>query len=133
MKNAGFWATGNAIRQPAESWTPTMRHVAIVLAWHIGPDLTCDPSDAHLARLTGRSPATVERAVRDLEAAGVIRRETGAFRGGGRKRVIRWMFSPLVPLRLVVDNPDPEAVRTLTDEGSEPSPMRVRRTLMGEG
>lgn len=85
-------------------WSPTARHVAAVIAAHVSDeDGTCWPSDARLSTLTGLAPRTVKRAVTELEAAGALDRRTGAFRAGGRRRVITWLHWPIGP-RLVVDN-----------------------------
>lgn len=85
-------------------WSASARHVAAAIATHVSDvDGTCWPSDARLSRLTGLGRSTVQRAVAELEAEGAIERSTGAFRGGGRSRIITWRHWPIGP-RLVVDN-----------------------------
>lgn len=53
--------------------SPTVRHVALVLADHVN-DSTDEawPSISRIAERTGHHPRTVQRALRELELAGVI-------------------------------------------------------------
>lgn len=85
-------------------WSPTARHVAVVIAAHVSDDDgTCWPSDERIVQLTALSRRAVQRAVTELEDLGAIERSTGAFRAGGRRRVITWLHWSIGP-RLVVDN-----------------------------
>ena len=71
------WAWRQRLKPPAKA-------VLVALADMAGADLTCYPGMKLLAEMTGYSEKTVERAIDDLEAGGLIGRERRNGRGGYR-------------------------------------------------
>lgn len=73
--------------------SPTSKFVLIVLAdAHNGHSGECFPSIARIAETTGFSESTVKYAVRDLEAKGLVERQT-QFDPNGRTRGVNYILS----------------------------------------
>jgi DNA-binding Lrp family transcriptional regulator len=78
--------------------TPTdVRIAAALMFWARGKD-HCWPSDRTIGARVGRSPGTVQRSLRRLEAAGWIRREKTAANRTGRLIVLAWRRAGARPL-----------------------------------
>jgi hypothetical protein len=71
-----------------EGLSPTAKFVLVVLAdAHNGHSGDCFPSIARIAETTGYGESTVKYAIRDLEAGGLLRRETQTDHNGRTKGV----------------------------------------------
>jgi DNA-binding Lrp family transcriptional regulator len=95
--------------------TPTDVRVASALMFWARSKAECWPSDRTIGKRVGRSPGTVQRSLRRLEAAGWIRREkTGANRTG-RLIVLAWRRAGARPLPAPMIGPPAAPAR---DEGT---------------
>lgn len=77
--------------------TPTDKVVAAALLFWARASETCWPSDATIGRRVGRSPGTVQRCLRRLEAGGWIAREKTSANRTGRLIRLAWRAGGGVP------------------------------------
>ncbi|GAA1106821.1 hypothetical protein GCM10009629_58040 [Pseudonocardia alni] len=108
---------GLALRRLGERYpdmSASARHLFAAMAVSVGKDdPACFMSHESLSTRTGQSVSTVQRALRELERAGVIAR--AGFAGPRLRRTVRWHMTELVALRAARPADDSSSV-TMTDE-----------------
>jgi DNA-binding Lrp family transcriptional regulator len=94
--------------------TPTDVRIAAALLYWARSKASCWPSDATIGKRVGRSPGTVQRSLRRLEAAGWIAREKTAANRTGRLIRLVWRSAGARPLPAPMADPPAAPAR---DEG----------------
>jgi DNA-binding Lrp family transcriptional regulator len=102
--------------------TPTDVRVAAALLYWTRSKAVCWPSDATIGRRVGRSPGTVQRSLRRLQAAGWIRREKTTANRTGRLIVLTWRSAGARPIPSPVIEPP-----------AAPARDELNRTVEGDG
>jgi hypothetical protein len=109
--------------------TPTEKAVLLALLFWSKAKSTCWPSDASIGARIGRSVGTVQRALRRLEALGLIVRQKTADNPTGRLIVLVWVAERLraTPPSPALEPPAPPA----RDEGK--TEKEEKRPVAGAG
>lgn len=79
--------------------SPTEKAVLLALLFWARAKAVCWPSDRSIGDRIGRSPGTVQRALRRLEGLGLVERRKVETNATGRELVLRWRLTPEAPAR----------------------------------
>lgn len=103
--------------------SPTEKAVLLALLFWARAKAVCWPSDRSIGDRIGRSPGTVQRALRRLEAFGLVERRKVTTNTTGRELVLRWRLTPDAP----VTDPRRAPARDEYEKGEKSKTPRIGR------